>query len=477
MESEPFSFGRPLNQRASIDLGTKRFETIAYDHETYSFLNSATDPTSCFAKLLNLTAQDLIARTIFFLDFDRYFPGPRQLSATDIAGKATDSWMAMYTTESPPGYSISIPLYGETIDAGTIDETAELYLKKAEEQLKSHLEFVRMVFEMLQGAFDQYSRFLIIEAAQNLLDRKFILKAGTLGKNEVRDLIRKVLNDRVMPKLKEDIETNAKRKLTSVPSVTSFSGLQTYKLLRLWEEYKSSFTPLFENLTLLQSEYVTIDMPTISAFLQKLEKLQVVKEIHVKGGCVNFSNCSYYIDTYSMSHVVSSCPECSRQSLFWMAFGLLDERILHAWRMHLLPEMIVGAIMSREDWVDGVWVHEKVRQTAPISTKTCEVDCLVKTRDGKLLLVETSATRDMEHVHNNFRDKIDALKQLQYDGMFYVAPVNMSDYISEIGSRAFLLGLRNFHDIPGTIKGAMKEKLHNEILLPQSSHDSAEVSS
>lgn len=220
VSNKAFPFGRPLFQRELIELGGgKRFETMAFDPETYSFLNSTGDPSSCFAKLLALATENLLVRTIFFQDFDRCFPGPNKI--LELGDKAAESIMKFYTTEFPPSSSITIPLFGDTIDLKHIEQTTEEGMKQAETQLKSFLDFTKVVFEIFQDSFEQFSRALIIEATQGVLeDRNFRVRAARLGNKETKDLIRKALNDRVLPKSKEKLEANKKR-FGNIPNVGS----------------------------------------------------------------------------------------------------------------------------------------------------------------------------------------------------------------------------------------------------------------
>jgi hypothetical protein len=190
----------------------------------------------------------------------------------------------------------------------------------------------------------------------------------------------------------------------------------------------------------------------------------LVNEVHIQGCCLTKEpRCDNYVEAFNLSYASRKCEVCGNDSMSWLVFAPIERRVLQTWKMNLLPEMIAGAIMSKVSWVNQVFVHEKIRQLQPEETQSYEVDCIVTTTDGKLIFIETSSTKSTTNAANALSDKIDNLKELDYDALFYVAPLQIEDYIPYTQDKAILFGSKHLADLPGFIEGCFEKLLKNPI--------------
>lgn len=463
MKMQGFNLYKPVNK---IDHMTfkdgRKYQIVAHSTDARRFHHYCSDKTSALAKLLNLTNNNLAARTLFFIDFDRSFRHPFE-NAQEKALQKSDALTRMTeitSLYSVPASSLMLPIVSESVLAN-LEAILAKSLRRATKASKPNIEAFSVAWRLFSDAADSaMTHYITVLAKMVASDREYArrIRRGALQRNELRELTSKIV-DKVRPEFEDKLAKAAEtisKKYEEMPS-TSFKRFEEYyQRVRLWSIYEKAF----EYITKICCEEKEASSAHFYGLVRQLKKLEIVEDVRLEGICLNPDNeCSNVWIKYGTGELSFKCEECGGEYFSWLAISPIQKNIYHAWKMHYLPEMIVAALLSKPDWVDKLFVREKIRQEQPKTTKNFEVDVIIKTRDDKLVLVETSVHHSLDDAIPTAQKKSDNLSTLNFDALFYIAPLEISEYFS-IGQKSYVLGLKHFSDIPGFIHEIIETKVH-----------------
>lgn len=473
MSFAPFNFVRPSGKHCIITFNDgRRYHSVAYGGEGHNFMRSLEDETSSICKLVNLATEDTLTRALLFLDFDSTFSMPKLVREE----YSTPDWFCeLYTTDTPPDSSLILPLPRKGSGLSEDLESIETLLSIVTESMEHLLDDLRFTVEMLHNASDTFLVSLVERSVEEVAKSPpFKHRARHLKQDRIADIAKQVFTEKVMPDVEKRIRERSKQNRGTRPTGSMLDNpLKHYRVLKLWNHYRVKFQKLHDKLSCaLGTELKRKD---ILRLLRGLSEVGTIQEVRIQGSCTNSSgNCKNYVEAYNLEYVSAKCKICKQNSMSWLIFSPIERRVRHAWRMGILPEMVVGGVLSHAPWVNEIYVREKLRllpeskAKAKDSTKkklkSYEVDCIIKTIDEKLILVESTSTSDQENVMNNFTDKIKLLANLKYDALFYVTPLDLKKYWPMVDKKAVLFGIRHLPNLIGHIEGAMKSKLKNPLL-------------
>lgn len=461
MPNESFSFARIPNDKVTLKLSRdRRYHSVAYHREAHLFMRSSSDSTSSIGKFLNLALNDELVRLLFFLDFDTFFSMPKE-EREDI--EVPDLFLEMYTTDRPPDSAVVMPMIARSNFNSEVSIIKEFY-NELGSSVESALQNVRFVFELLYKANEAYLIGLVQHSVREVSrDKKFKAKARNLTMDDIVKMSEGIFEEKVKPEMEELVKGHVAESRKRGFAVSPQAGvLKHYRVLKLWNIYGEKFESFQDILSKGLGKEVGFE-ESQDMFIG-LAREGVINEVHVQGCCLTKEpRCNNYVEAFNLSYVSRKCEVCGNDSMSWLVFAPIERRILQTWKMNLLPEMIVGAIMSKVPWVNHVFVHEKIRQLHPEETRSHEVDCIVTTTDGKLILIETSSTKSTTSAANSLTGKIKNLREIDYDALFYVAPLQIDDYIPYTEDKAVLFGSRHLMNLPGFIEGCMEKLLKTPI--------------
>ena len=474
MSYPPFKFVRPAGKDSIIEFNDgRRYHTVAYGGEGQSLMRSLEDETSSICKLVNLASRDVMVRSMLFLDFKSTFSTPKLISSDE----EPDWFYEMYTTDRPPNSSLVVPIpqKGNSFDENLV--SIENILSVVTESMEFLLNDVRFAINLLQKASDTFMVRLVEKSVEEVArSPAFKHRSRQLSSDRIAEISKQVFDEKVLPDIKKKIEEQAEKDRGRRPTGSILdNSLKHYRVLKLSNNYRTKFQKLSEVLS--NSINHELNRNDVIKLLRNLVEVQAIQELRIQGSCTNSGEkCNNYIEAYDLDYLSTRCKRCKQNSMSWLVFAPIERRIRHAWQMGLFPEMIVGGVLSGAPWVDEIYVREKLRLLPAISSKrqkkkqkACEVDCIIKTKDEKLILVESTSSHDQENVMNNFTDKIRTLEPLNYDGLFYITPIDLKRYFPMVDKKAVLFGARQLPDIAGQIEGAMKHKMQNPIKIEKSS--------
>ena len=472
MSYKPFNFVRPSGKDSIIEFDDgRRYHSVAYGGEGQSFMRSLEDETSSICKLINLATQDPLARAMLFLDFDSTFSTPRGITDED---EKPDWFYEMYTTDRPPNSSIVLPIpqKGSSFDENL--ESIEDILSTVTEDMEKLLNDVKFAIDLLNKASDSFMVGLVeLSVKEVAKSPAFKHRSRQLSPDRIADIAKQVFTEKVLPDIEKRVKEKGEQDRGTRPTGSLLDNpLKHYRVLKLTNNYRAKFQKLSDVLS--NNVNRKISRKDIVNLLKALIGVQTIPEIRIQGSCTNSTGkCKNYVEAYNLEYVTSKCQICKENSMSWLIFAPIERRVRHAWQMGILPEMVVGGVLSQAPWVEELYVREKVRQLPSSKSeqskkktrkfKAYEVDCIIKTTDDKLILVESTSTYDQENVMNNFTDKIRLLQNLNYDGLFYVTPIDLKRYFPMVDKKAVLFGSRQLPDLIGNIEGAMKNKMKNPI--------------
>ena len=234
-------------------------------------------------------------------------------------------------------------------------ETIENLLTEVTTDMEATLEDLRFMFDLLFTANNEFMLSLVEDSVEEVVKNPAFKHRGRDVRAErIADIAKQVFNDKIMPDLQQRVnERSAQDRKTKPTGSVLGKELKHYRIIKLWNHYRIKFERLYAKLS--NAVGTSVGFNEMLELLTNLEKIGTIQEIQIQGSCTNFQGgCRNYIETFNLSYVKSTCQACGSDSLSWIAFAPLERRILHSWRMNLIPELVVGGILSQSPWVDQI---------------------------------------------------------------------------------------------------------------------------
>jgi hypothetical protein len=215
------------------------------------------------------------------------------------------------------------------------------------------------------------------------------------------------------------------------------------------------YTPLLEAIELLQEAKENLQILSLgvnqgkelqeilSTSLSKLI-LHRIFRVRIESFCMEcmlrkeLEPCSLIIKYPSKPSLISECEKCGGKTIFHTIkleapsiFGpLLTES--------RLPEFIIGYTIAPSRIMKKIYIHKKVSmltEKGPLTGK--QVNIFGITKDGEILIIEVTTSKDLNKILEEAKKKEEALKEFPYNFLMFVSSSPLEKYVRYDNVRIF----------------------------------------